>query len=232
LNHAHERGIVHRDIKPSNLLLIQQDESRLMKLTDFGLALDLKDEEEARLTKAGTTLGTVDYMSPEQARGQLTDSRSDIYSLGCTAYFMLTGFSPFPDGTIPEKLYKHCNAYPTDPRELNSTIPDEIINLLGKMLQKKPEDRYQSMLELLDDVKKLQEYFQVRPSNLLAPLPDGDTELPPALRVPAFQSLHNDESEEELTSVEGDGLNNTLILIGLGAALVMLVLAALLYVLS
>ncbi len=156
LAHAHARDIVHRDIKPSNFILTNHSGRRLVKLTDFGLAVDRSDPNESHLTKPGTTVGTVDFMAPEQARGRnLTDSRSDIYALGCTAYFMLTGQAPFPEGSIPEKLYKHVHEYPPDPRELNPNIPDDLITVLGRMMEKRPEDRYQSMEELLADLEEL-----------------------------------------------------------------------------
>jgi serine/threonine protein kinase len=149
-------GIVHRDIKPSNFLLTQRHGEQVVKLTDFGLSLDTRKGEDSKLTKPGTTLGTVDYMAPEQARGgPNVDIRSDIYGLGCTTYHMLTGRAPFPDGMIPEKLYKHVHHYPTDPRELHPGLPDEVITLLGKMLEKRPEDRYQTPAELLRDLERL-----------------------------------------------------------------------------
>jgi serine/threonine-protein kinase len=165
LNHAYFQGIVHRDVKPSNVLLAHQDGQRIVKLTDFGLALDWTNLDEARLTKAGTTLGTVDYMAPEQARGsQLVDIRSDLYALGCTAYFMLTARAPFTEGGVADKLYKHVHVTPPDPRDLNPNIPDDLIVVLGKLLQKRPEDRYQTPSELLVALEKLR-----RPASL--PLP-------------------------------------------------------------
>ena len=156
LSHAYFQGIVHRDVKPSNVLLAHKDGQRIVKLTDFGLALDWTNLDEARLTKAGTTLGTVDYMAPEQARGtQLVDIRSDLYALGCTAYFMLTARPPFTDGGVADKLYRHVHVTPPDPRDLNPNIPDDLIVVLGKLLQKRPEDRYQTPSELLFDLEKL-----------------------------------------------------------------------------
>jgi eukaryotic-like serine/threonine-protein kinase len=106
LQHAHEKGIVHRDIKPSNLL-IKRDGS--VKLADMGLARSVDETLETNITRAGTTVGTVDYMSPEQARNsKAADVRSDIYSLGCTWYHMLTGHPPFPEGGMTNKLQAHA----------------------------------------------------------------------------------------------------------------------------
>ena len=112
LEHAFEQNIVHRDIKPSNLL-IQRDGS--VKLTDFGLARSLDEETETGITRAGTTVGTVDYMSPEQARdSKAADIRSDIYSLGCTWYHMLTGQPPYPEGAVTNKLQAHATLSPPE----------------------------------------------------------------------------------------------------------------------
>jgi len=101
---AHGHGIVHRDIKPSNLLLTQKDGRPFVKLTDFGLARNVTDGD-FKVTHSGTTIGTVDYISPEQARNsRAADIRSDIYSLGCTLYHMLTGRPPFAEGNMTERL--------------------------------------------------------------------------------------------------------------------------------
>jgi eukaryotic-like serine/threonine-protein kinase len=158
LSHAHAQGIVHRDVKPSNLLLTYRSGRLEVKLSDFGLALDWANLDESRLTKAGTTLGTVDYMAPEQARGnQLVDIRGDLYALGCTAYFMLTMRPPFKEGAIADKLYKHVHVTPPDPRDFNPKIPDGLIVILGKLLAKRPEDRYQTPSELIAELEKFRD---------------------------------------------------------------------------
>jgi serine/threonine protein kinase len=152
LDYLHQNQIVHRDIKPSNFLITEDGGRTLVKLTDLGVARDL-DESESRMTQAGHTVGTVDYMAPEQARdsGQ-ADIRSDIYSLGCTFHHMLTSRPPFPDGTIPEKLFKHHEAPPPDVRLVNPDVPLPVVYMLRRMLAKKPANRYQTPAELLQDV--------------------------------------------------------------------------------
>jgi serine/threonine-protein kinase len=156
LDHAHLHGVVHRDVKPSNLLLTEVEGRRLVKLTDLGLALDRRVDDETRLTRPNTTLGTVDYMAPEQARGShLVDIRSDLYALGCTFYHMLTGRPPFPDGAVADRLYKHVHVMAPNPREFNRNIPEEVLNILGRLLHKKPEDRYQTPAELILDLERL-----------------------------------------------------------------------------
>jgi serine/threonine-protein kinase len=158
LSHAYFQGIVHRDIKPSNLLLTEQDGRRIVKLTDFGLALDWTNVDESRLTRQGTTLGTIDYMAPEQARGtHLVDIRGDLYSLGCTAYYLLTARPPFAEGSVPEKMYKHVHETPPDPREIQPDLPDSLITVLGRLLMKSPEARPQSPSELLVELERVQE---------------------------------------------------------------------------
>jgi serine/threonine protein kinase len=149
LDHAYQKGIVHRDIKPSNLLIAQQGNRPVVKLTDMGLAREIEDQD-FRLTRAGTTVGTLDYMAPEQARdSRAADSRSDIYSLGCTFYFALAGHPPFPKGTIAEKLTAHAEVEPPDIRLENPAVGPGLAALLERMLAKRPEDRFQTPAELL-----------------------------------------------------------------------------------
>ena len=154
LVHAHEKGIVHRDIKPANFLLTHKDQRLVVKLTDFGLAIRYESDAEFRVTRDKTTVGTVDYMSPEQARDSRScDIRSDIYSLGCTFYHMLAGLAPFARGTLPERLVHHMQSAPPDMRRLNKSVPEDMVAVIERMLAKKPEDRYQTPAELLSDLE-------------------------------------------------------------------------------
>jgi serine/threonine protein kinase len=148
LQHAHERGMVHRDIKPSNLLLTHAD--GLVKILDMGLArLQEPDQPASQLTGSGVVMGTPDFMSPEQSRdSRSADIRSDIYSLGCTFFFLLTGRVPFPEGSFTEKLLKHCMDEPTPVTTLRSEVPPEVFAVLRKMMAKRPDDRYQTPIEL------------------------------------------------------------------------------------
>jgi hypothetical protein len=145
LAHAAERGVVHRDIKPSNIIITPSGRA---KLVDMGLARSL-ERREKDLTQSGVTLGTFDYISPEQAlEPRDADVRSDIYSLGCTFYHMLTGRPPVPDGTAARKLHHHQHVKPVDPREL-APLPDEIAVVLDRMMAKRAQDRYQTATALL-----------------------------------------------------------------------------------
>ena len=150
LQHAFEQNIVHRDIKPSNLLVRRDG---VIKITDLGLARSIDDTLETNITRAGTTVGTVDYMAPEQARNSKSaDIRSDIYSLGCTWYQMLTGLPPYPEGSMTNKLHAHSTKPLPDPRDHNENIPEGVLAILQRMTAKRPEDRYQTPAELLEDI--------------------------------------------------------------------------------
>jgi serine/threonine-protein kinase len=159
LEHASKQGVVHRDIKPSNFLLTRKDRKLLVKMTDFGLAREREAEdadEASRITRAGTTVGTVDYISPEQARDSgSADIRSDIYSLGCTLYHMLTGQPPFPEGSTTERLFKHIGEEPEDVGRLNPDVPEALRAVLRRMMAKKPDQRYQTPASLLRDLAKV-----------------------------------------------------------------------------
>ncbi len=141
LAHAAERGVVHRDIKPSNIIISPNGRA---KLVDMGLARNLGRHPDDGLTQSGVTLGTFDYISPEQAlEPRDADVRSDIYSLGCTFYHALTGRAPVPEGTAARKLHHHQHVPPIDPRQLNPDIPDDVAAILGRMMSKDPRQRYQ-----------------------------------------------------------------------------------------
>jgi len=154
LDHAHQQGIVHRDIKPSNFLLAPGNHKTVVKLADMGVA-HAPNADEFRVTRAGYTVGTIDYMAPEQARDSAAaDIRSDIYSLGCTAYHMLAGKPPFAEGGLGERVYKHLEEPPPDLRQLRPEVSVRLWNILQRMLAKSPADRYQTPAELLVDLKQ------------------------------------------------------------------------------
>jgi serine/threonine protein kinase len=151
LDHASSRDIVHRDIKPSNVLVAATGE---VKLVDMGLARLHQVESGAdELTASGVTLGTFDYISPEQARDpRAADVRSDIYSLGCTLYFMLTGQPPFPEGTALQKLLRHNSDDPPDIQQFRPDVHPRISDILSRMLAKRPSQREQSPGELIAEI--------------------------------------------------------------------------------
>ena len=145
LQHAYEIGLVHRDIKPANLLLIEQ--SRLIKILDFGLArLQFAKKQEVNLTIEGSVIGSADYLAPEQSRNPSgVDVRADIYSLGCTLFFLLTGEVPFPGGSAFLKIHKHISEEPVPPLEIrNPILPEALVTIVKKMMAKQPDDRYRT----------------------------------------------------------------------------------------
>ena len=149
LDHAHHAELIHRDIKPANLLV---DPSNVVKVLDLGLA-KFSGDDCASLTVAydENVLGTADYLAPEQAvDSHGVDARADIYSLGCTFYFLLTGHPPFPDGTLPQRLMAHQRTPPPDVRLERKDAPEDLVAILEKMMAKKATDRYQSAREVAD----------------------------------------------------------------------------------
>lgn len=143
LQHAHDVGLIHRDVKPANLLV--NSEGRV-KLLDLGLAL-FADDEQASLTidYNDKVLGTADYLAPEQAlNSHNVNFRADLYGLGCTMYFLLTGHPPFPEGTIAQRIAKHQSAMPKDVRKIRPTCPGELEGICIKLMQKDPKFRYPS----------------------------------------------------------------------------------------
>ncbi len=140
---AHAQGLVHRDIKPSNILL--ENSVARVKITDFGLVRVI---HEAELTQTGTVAGTPQYMSPEQARGEPLDHRSDLFSLGCVMYAMCVGRSPFRAETPTGVIRRVCEDTPRPIREVNPEIPEWLVAIIDRLLAKKPEDRFQSAGEV------------------------------------------------------------------------------------
>ena len=151
LEHLDERGVVHRDVKPSNIM-VRRDGTAV--LTDLGLARAAEEDADGGITRAGYTVGTVDYMSPEQARSSRTaDVRSDLYSLGCTWFHMLTGRIPFPGDSLTAKLAAHAKQPVPDPRQAYEDIPASFTAVLHRALAKNPDDRHQTPAEFLDDLR-------------------------------------------------------------------------------
>ena len=149
LQHAHDKGIVHRDIKPQNIMLL---ENGTIKVADFGIARFSHGETKTMTEKA---IGSVHYISPEQAKGEPTDEKADIYSIGVLLYEMLTGKLPFEADSAVSVALMQVNKNPTPPRKLNPNIPIGFEQVIIKAMQKNPRDRYCSAAEFLMDIEDL-----------------------------------------------------------------------------
>jgi eukaryotic-like serine/threonine-protein kinase len=165
LEYAHQQGVIHRDIKPSNLLL---DHSGKVKVLDMGLARlqSLEHDSEAtqaaaRLTQTGYVVGTIDFMSPEQAKNSAhADERSDIYSLGCTLYYLLTGEAAYRGTTVMEKLLAHREQPIPLLAAIRGDVSTELDQMFQRLLAKQPEDRYQTMSEVIVALKQVAEQIE------------------------------------------------------------------------
>ncbi len=154
LDHAHGRGVIHRDVKPANLLVTRDNH---VKLLDMGLALVAGVEENESLTVANNenVLGTADYLAPEQAmNSHKIDRRVDIYGLGCTLYFLLTGRPPFAEGTLAQRIAKHQSTMPDQVRKWRPDCPGELEGMCVKMMQKDPDYRYQTATAVADVMER------------------------------------------------------------------------------
>ncbi|NIM59569.1 MAG: protein kinase [Candidatus Aminicenantes bacterium] len=168
LAEAHRLGIVHRDLKPKNIMIDRNGNARIM---DFGIARSIKAKG---LTEEGMMIGTPDYMSPEQAEGREIDHCSDIYSLGVILYEMVTGTIPFEGDTPISIAIKHKTDKPRDPREINPQISSDLSSLILKCMEKKKEDRYQNVEEILSELIKIEKGISTTKKVLPKKIPEEE----------------------------------------------------------
>ncbi|WP_069988797.1 Stk1 family PASTA domain-containing Ser/Thr kinase [Massilioclostridium coli] len=207
LQHAHDKGIVHRDIKPQNIMLL---EDGTIKVMDFGIARFARDEKR----NTEQAIGSVHYISPEQASGEVTDEKSDLYSVGVMLYEMLTGKLPF-DGETPEEVaVKQMQAIAPAPRSINPDIPEGLEEIIVRAMQKNPNKRYQSAAEMLRDIDE----FKRNPSIVFEYkyFDEGTTKY--------FNVAQKDEEQEE----EEETKKSKFLPILLGVSITFVVIAAIL----
>ena len=189
LGHAHAQGIVHRDIKPSNLLLT---EDRKIKVLDLGLGVLMEaDEQSTFATADGIAVGTVDYMSPEQACGRDVDGRSDLFSLGCSVYHLMSGRLPFPGESPIERLGLRLSGKPIPISSHLPDLPSGLVQIIHKLLAHKPEDRFQKAEEAAEALQAL-----LRPRSRTAPSGDVAHRKPPPPAASATVSASASASVE------------------------------------
>ena len=183
LAHAHKQGIVHRDVKPSNLFL--GDDGQL-KVLDLGLAALMEADEDATFATAdGIAVGTVDYMSPEQATGREVDGRSDLFSLGCTLYHLVSGKVPYPGESPIDRLGRRITGRPVPIQQARADVPASMARILDRLMATRPQDRFQSGEEVADAFQSLLR----KPS--AAPKVASEPTAPPAPE-PAAEDLEGD----------------------------------------
>jgi beta-lactam-binding protein with PASTA domain/tRNA A-37 threonylcarbamoyl transferase component Bud32 len=168
LGFAHRNGVVHRDVKPGNVLV---DQHGLVKVADFGIARAITATSDEHLTQVGTVMGTATYFSPEQARGDPVDPRSDLYSLGCVLYELVTGRPPFSGDSPVAIAYKQVHESPVPPRQVNPSVPPALEAIILKCLAKNPANRYPSAEDLRADLRRFREGSRILAEPVMPPPP-------------------------------------------------------------
>lgn len=150
LAHAHDMELIHRDVKPANLIVAP---GNIVKVLDLGLALPTQDEYSLTVAHNENVLGTADYLAPEQAlNSHSVDERADIYGLGCVLYFCLAGHPPFPEGSLAQRILKHQTQMPVSLKTIRPDLPQDLVDICWKMIQKDPDDRPATCAEVADEL--------------------------------------------------------------------------------
>ncbi|MEX2138510.1 MAG: serine/threonine-protein kinase [Pirellulales bacterium] len=175
LEHAHQNGLIHRDVKPANLLVTPEGHT---KVSDLGLVGSLSDADND--PRAGKVVGTADYLAPEQLRSpRSVTAASDVYSLGCTIYYAVTGKVPYPGGNVRDKIRRHCEDTPLHPRLLNPSLSEAFVEVIAAMMEKDPANRISTAAEVVERLKPWagETVSSPRDPEVVRRLREGDFEL-------------------------------------------------------
>ncbi|HWG65539.1 MAG TPA: Stk1 family PASTA domain-containing Ser/Thr kinase [Streptosporangiaceae bacterium] len=222
LDYSHRNGIVHRDIKPANVMLTRSAEVKVM---DFGIARAVSDAQ-ATMTQTAQVIGTAQYLSPEQARGERVDARSDLYSTGCLLYELLTGRPPFTGDSPVAIAYQHVREDPIPPSHIDPDIPPWADSIVLKAMAKDPAQRYQSAAEMRTDIQRALSGVPVAPPQQTQRMGARTMAAGSTSAIPPYRY-----GEEDQYSDEGGGSGRRRALwwiLGLAAALILAVIAYLL----
>ena len=201
LDYSHRAGIVHRDIKPGNVMLTPQGQVKVM---DFGIARAVADTSST-MTQTAAVIGTAQYLSPEQARGETVDARSDLYSTGCLLYELLTGRPPFVGESPVSVAYQHVREQPLPPSSFDPDIPPEVDAVVLKALAKNREERYQSASEMRADIHRLLAGQQVTaPMAPLGAMSETRAMAPTAVSAAAATQAYRQSAADDLLPPGGD----------------------------
>ncbi len=192
LDYSHRAGIIHRDIKPGNVMLTPSGDVKVM---DFGIARAISDASST-MTQTAAVVGTAQYLSPEQARGETVDSRSDVYSAGCLLYELLTGRPPFVGDSPVAVAYQHVREPASPPSDHDTEIPPEVDAIVAKALTKRLEDRYQSAADMRADIERHLEGHPVAAAPAPAPDPTPATIVGAPAPVPAATASETSPSDD------------------------------------
>jgi eukaryotic-like serine/threonine-protein kinase len=232
LGFAHRNGVVHRDVKPANVLVTATGQ---VKVADFGIARAISASSEENLTQAGTVMGTATYFSPEQARGDAVDPRSDIYSLGCVLYELVTGRPPFSGDSPVAIAYKHVQESPVPPRHIDVDLPTAMEAIILKTLAKNPVNRYPSAEDLRADLRRFREGNRILAEPVMTPPTDpgatgvlpatGVTQVATAYEGTSVHDAYDDDPEEDEEKKSSAAFLVVLVLLLLALAGLLFVLA-------
>ena len=200
MQHAHDKGIVHRDIKPQNIMLLHNG---LIKVTDFGIARFSRSDTK---TMTGKAIGSVHYISPEQARGEATDERADIYSVGVMLYEMMTGQVPFQSDNVVSVAIMQLQADAKKPSEINPDIPPALEEITMKAMKKNPAERYSSASEMLGDFKMFRENPNVRFNYNL----HNDSQATKAINTDELKRINDNDKDKTETKIVTRQMKNKL----------------------